>query len=83
MFLNNYISTTKYNRWTFLPLGLMYQFLRFSNCYFLFVTILQCIPVVSPLNPITAINPMVFVLCLSLLREGYEDYQRYKTDKGK
>lgn len=35
---------------------------------------------VSPLHPITAINPMVFVLCLALLREGYEDYQRYKTD---
>ena len=66
-FLTNYISTTKYTRYNFVPLGLMYQFLRFSNCYFMFVTILQCIPVVSPLHPITAINPMVFVLCLALL----------------
>ena len=72
--MTNYISTTKYKRYNFVPLALFYQFLRFSNCYFMFVTILQCIPVVSPLHPITAINPMVFVLCLALLREGYEDY---------
>lgn len=36
----NYISTTKYTLLSFLPLGLLYQFYRFSNCFFLFVTIL-------------------------------------------
>ena len=77
---DNYISTTKYSIFTFLPLGLLYQFLRFSNIYFLIVTILQCIPSVSPLNPYTAVMPMVFVLSISMLREGYEDYQRYKSD---
>ena len=82
-FPSNYISTTKYTLLSFLPLGLLYQFFRFSNCYFLFVTILQCIPAVSPLNPVTAILPMIFVLTISMLREGYEDYQRYASDEGK
>jgi hypothetical protein len=54
--------------------------MRFSNVYFLFVTILQSIPIVSPLHPITAINPLVFVLVLSMAREGFEDYHRYKSD---
>ena len=56
--------------------------MRLSNCYFLLVTILQSTPV-SPLNPMTAIFPLVFVLSISMAREGYEDYNRYKSDKGK
>ena len=39
-YISNYIRTTKYTIFSFLPLGLLYQFFRFSNCYFLFVTIL-------------------------------------------
>ena len=82
MFVSNYISTTKYSLITFLPLGLLYQFFRLSNCYFLFMVILQCMPF-SPLAPTSAVMPFVFVLTLSLAREAYEDYQRYKSDKGK
>ena len=33
------------------------------------------------MNPATAIMPMVFVLCVSLLREGVEDYFRWKSDE--
>ena len=82
-FLKNYIRTTKYTLVSFVPLGLLYQFMRLSNCYFLLVTILQSIPAVSPLNPLTAIFPLMFVLTLSMAREGYEDYNRYESDKGK
>ena len=49
----------------------------------MFVTILQCIKIISPLDLLTAINPMVFVLTLSMIREGFEDFQRYKSDKSK
>ena len=66
---------------TFLPLGLAYQFMRLSNFYFLMITTLQCIPSISPWTPWTAINPLVFVLTISMLREGFEDYDRYKSDK--
>jgi len=47
------------------------------------VTILSCIPAISPVSPLTAINPFVFVLTVSMLREGWEDYNRYQSDKSK
>ena len=32
------------------------------------------------MDPITAYMPLSFVLGVSMLREGMEDYQRYKSD---
>ena len=78
---NNKISTTKYNLITFLPKGLFYQFTRLPNVYFLFITIIQSIPVISPLNALTAIIPLIFVLGVSMIRELIEDLSRHKYDK--
>ena len=80
MFKNNTISTTKYNLITFLPKALLYQFIRLANIYFLFMTIIQCIPILSPYNPATAIAPLIFVLGVSLIREAVEDLNRRKLD---
>lgn len=82
-FMSNYIRTTKYTIFSFLPMSLIYQFQRFSNIYFLVMTILQSIPLISPLSPATAIFPLIFVLTVSMIREGFEDYSRYKSDKSK
>ena len=78
---NNKISTTKYNIFTFLPKALLYQFARLANVYFVTLAIIQCIPIISPLGPTTAIAPIVFVFSVSLIREAIEDYQRGKLDK--
>ena len=80
-FKNNKIDTTKYNIITFLPKGLLYQFMRLANVYFLFTAILQCIPVISPLGSATALFPIIFVLSVSLIREAYEDCKRANLDK--
>ena len=80
MFKNNTISTTKYNVFTFLPKALLYQFIRLANIYFVFMTVLQSIPIISPLGPATAIAPLVFVLGVSLIRELVEDLKRRKLD---
>ncbi|OMJ89990.1 hypothetical protein SteCoe_7779 [Stentor coeruleus] len=80
-FANNCVKTTKYNLLTFLPFSLFIQFRRVSNIYFLITAILQSIPQISPLQPFTAIAPLVFVLGVSMIREGIEDYLRYKSDK--
>ena len=53
---DNIITTTKYNIFTFIPKGLLYQFSRLSNIYFLFTAIIQSIPLISPLTSITAIK---------------------------
>ena len=78
---NNSISTTKYNIITFLPKALLFQFFRLANVYFLVIAILQTIPEISPLSPLTAIVPIVFVLSISVIREGIEDYARYTYNK--
>ena len=58
----------------------MLQFKRYANVYFLLTAILQSIKQISPLDPITGWAPLVFVIGLSMLREGLEDYFRHKSD---
>ena len=78
---NNTIVTTKYNIITFLPKALFYQFMRLANCYFLFTAILNCIKIISPLASGIALVPIIFVLCVSLVRELIEDIYRAKLDR--
>lgn len=73
-FCSNKIDTAKYNLITFLPKSALLQFTRLSNIVFLVNAILQSIPIVSSIGPISAIIPLAFVLAVSMLREGYEDY---------
>ena len=80
-FADNKVVTTKYNLITFLPFSLFVQFRRVSNIYFLITAVLQSIPQISPLQPFSAIAPLVFVLGISMIREGIEDYLRYRSDK--
>ena len=80
-FKSNEVDTRKYNCVTFLPKALFFQFNRPANIYFLICAILQCIPLISPLGPTTAILPLVIVLSASLIREGIEDCNRGKLDK--
>ena len=77
---DNTICTTKFNFFTFIPKGLLYQFSRLSNVYFLFTAIIQSIPLISPLTSITAIVPLIFVLGVSMIRELIEDLARRKYD---
>ena len=80
-FKDNKVDTTKYNCITFLPKSLLYQFMRLANVYFLVCAIIQCIPAISPLGPATAIVPLVIVLSVSLIREGYEDCKRANLER--
>lgn len=79
-FCSNYIKTTKYTIFSYLPLATLYQYKKLANWYFLLMSVLSCLPI-SPWSPITMVLPTVFVVLLSVLREGYEDYFRYKSDK--
>lgn len=79
-FKTNFIRTSKYTLLTFLPKAIMVQFRRYANFFFLITAVIQCIKTVSPLNPVSAVAPFVFVIALSVVREGWEDYQRHKSD---
>lgn len=76
------ITTTKYTLLTWLPLSLFEQFRRIANVYFLLISILMAIgtyaPSVfqSPLEPFSTLGTLIFVLLVTSLKEGYEDYKR-------
>ena len=78
---DNEIITAKYNFLTFLPKALFYQFKRFSTIYFIITAVLNMIPAISPLYSAVSLLPVIIVLAISLIREGYEDYQRTKFDR--
>eukprot|EP01065_Artemidia_motanka_P012445 TRINITY_DN1683_c4_g1_i1.p1 TRINITY_DN1683_c4_g1~~TRINITY_DN1683_c4_g1_i1.p1 ORF type:complete len:1261 (+),score=508.77 TRINITY_DN1683_c4_g1_i1:92-3874(+) len=79
-FVSNFVKTSKYTLLSFPFKNLWSQFHRVANQYFLFNMIISLVPGVSPINPITAILPLVFVLGVAAAKDGYEDYQRHKDD---
>lgn len=79
-YVDNHISTTKYNIVTFLPKFLFEQFSKYANLFFLFTAALQQIPNLSPTNQYTTIGPLLVVLAVSAVKEGLEDYRRRQSD---
>uniref|UniRef100_A0A0D9WRB7 Phospholipid-transporting ATPase n=1 Tax=Leersia perrieri TaxID=77586 RepID=A0A0D9WRB7_9ORYZ len=75
----NYISTTKYNVLTFLPKAIFEQFRRVANLYFLLTAILSLTPV-CPFSAVSMIAPLAFVVGLSMIKEGVEDWRRFMQD---
>lgn len=79
-YANNYIKTSKYSVITFLPLNLLEQFQRLANFYFLCLLVLQLIPAISSLTPITTAIPLIGVLMLTAVKDAYDDFQRHQND---
>uniref|UniRef100_A0A7N8WQD4 Phospholipid-transporting ATPase n=1 Tax=Mastacembelus armatus TaxID=205130 RepID=A0A7N8WQD4_9TELE len=80
-YADNYIKTSKYNIFTFLPINLFEQFQRVANAYFLVLLILQLIPEISSLSWFTTIVPLVLVLVITAVKDATDDYFRYKSDQ--
>ncbi|KAI2639585.1 phospholipid-translocating P-type ATPase [Hypomontagnella submonticulosa] len=79
-YVDNHVSTAKYNVATFLPKFLIEQFSKFANVFFLFTAALQQIPNLSPTNPYTTIGPLGAVLLVSAGKELVEDRRRKQAD---
>ncbi|KMZ04056.1 phospholipid-transporting ATPase ID isoform X9 [Drosophila simulans] len=77
---NNYIKTSKYSLFTFLPFNLLEQFQRLANFYFLCLLVLQLIPAISSLTPVTTAIPLIGVLTLTAVKDAYDDIQRHISD---
>lgn len=77
---NNYIKTSKYSLLTFLPLNLFEQFQRIANFYFLCLLLLQLIPAISSLTPITTAIPLIGVLALTAVKDAYDDIVSFKSN---
>ena len=65
----------------FVPLVLFNQFKFFFNLFFLLVSLSQFIEALRVGFLFTFLAPLVFVLLLTMAKEGYDDFQRYQRDK--
>lgn len=80
-YINNLIISCRYSLYNFLPRQLFAQFSKLANFYFLCVSILQLIPGLSTTGTYTTIVPLLFFVTISMAKEGYDDFRRYKLDK--
>uniref|UniRef100_T1K886 Phospholipid-transporting ATPase n=1 Tax=Tetranychus urticae TaxID=32264 RepID=T1K886_TETUR len=79
-YANNYIKTSKYNLFTFIPVNLFEQFRRLANFYFLCLLILQLIPLISSLTWLTTAVPLIVVLAVTAIKDAIDDIQRHRSD---
>lgn len=80
-YAQNWIRSTRYSAWNFVPRQLVAQFSKLANFYFLVISILQMIPDLSTTGKYTTIVPLLFFVTLSIAKEGYDDLRRYRLDK--
>lgn len=59
------------------PKFLVNEFSRTGNLFFLFISIIQQIPGVSPTGRFTTIMPLMMVLGIQACKELLEDFKRY------
>ncbi|XP_032411215.1 phospholipid-transporting ATPase 11C isoform X1 [Xiphophorus hellerii] len=79
-FCDNRIVSSKYTVWNFLPKNLFEQFRRIANFYFLIIFLVQVI-VDTPTSPVTSGLPLFFVITVTAVKQGYEDWLRHKADR--
>ena len=77
----NIVRNQKYRAVTFVFEVLYEQFRYFFNLYFLLVALSQLIPELQVGFLFTYIAPLVFVLSITLAKEGFDDYKRFVRDK--
>uniref|UniRef100_A0A672HEM9 Phospholipid-transporting ATPase n=1 Tax=Salarias fasciatus TaxID=181472 RepID=A0A672HEM9_SALFA len=77
----NAIRTTKYSLLSFIPMNLFQQFHRAANLYFLFLALLNWVPVVEAFQREITMIPLVVVLTVIAIKDALEDYRRYLFDK--
>lgn len=76
-FVSNRVTTTKYTCLSFFPKNLFGQFSKMANLYFLFMTILQCVPGLQDFYGAgTTLMPLMFVVSVSMVKDAFEDNKR-------
>lgn len=81
VYQTNNIKTNKYTFLSFIPKNLFEQFHRFANMYFVAIAALNFVPVVNAFQPAIAIIPICIILAITAIKDIWEDFRRYKSDK--
>ncbi|KAL7934134.1 hypothetical protein V8C35DRAFT_46671 [Trichoderma chlorosporum] len=80
-YISNFIRSSRYTVYDFVPKQLVFQFSKLGNFYLLVMGILQVIPGLSTVGRYTTIAPLAGFVAFSMAKEGYDDYRRYQLDK--
>ncbi|KAK6943357.1 hypothetical protein RJ641_024459 [Dillenia turbinata] len=80
-FTGNEIRTSKYTLITFLPKNLFIQFHRVAYLYFLAIVCLNQLPPLAVFGRTVSLFPLLFVLCVTAIKDGYEDWRRHRSDR--
>ncbi|XP_067898450.1 phospholipid-transporting ATPase IF [Heterodontus francisci] len=78
-FPDNRMISSKYTIWNFIPKNLFEQFRRIANFYFLVIFLVQLM-IDTPTSPYTSGLPLFFVITVTAIKQGYEDWLRHKAD---
>ncbi|XP_078087852.1 LOW QUALITY PROTEIN: phospholipid-transporting ATPase VB [Mustelus asterias] len=80
-YVSNKIRTTKYTFINFLPKNIFEQFYRFANIYFLLLALLNWVPSIGVFHKEITMLPLIIVMSITAIKDGVEDYKRYRFDK--
>lgn len=80
-YASNFIRSSRYTKWSFIPKQLYFQFSKIANFYFLIIAVLQLVPGLSTTGSFTTLIPLLIFVSISMAKEGYDDYRRYILDK--
>uniref|UniRef100_A0A8C4ZYW7 Phospholipid-transporting ATPase n=1 Tax=Gadus morhua TaxID=8049 RepID=A0A8C4ZYW7_GADMO len=78
-FADNRIISSKYTIWNFVPKNLFEQFRRIANFYFIIIFLVQLM-IDTPTSPVTSGLPLFFVITVTAIKQGYEDWLRHNAD---
>ncbi|KAI8146793.1 hypothetical protein BJV82DRAFT_509376 [Fennellomyces sp. T-0311] len=78
--VSNRIKTAKYTPLSFIPKNLFEQFRNVANLYFLFLVILQCIPIFGVTEPAVSALPLIAILVITAIKDAFEDWKRNQSD---
>ena len=77
----NYVITSNYTWWNFLPKNLYEQFCNLANIYFLIVGMLQAIPSITTTNGIPSMyETLSLIVLVSGVRAAVEDKAKHEAD---
>jgi phospholipid-translocating ATPase len=80
-FVSNRLNNQKYNILSFIPKVLYNEFKFFFNMFFLLIALSQFIPFLKVGFLFTYIAPLAFVLIVTMIKEGWDDFNRFRRDK--
>ncbi|RLN47248.1 hypothetical protein BBJ29_009536 [Phytophthora kernoviae] len=80
-YARNVMVTSKYTILSFVPKTIFEFFRVVANIYFLLIALLQLATPWSPTNKFTTAGPLLFVLMVTMVKQGTEDFKRHQADE--